>query len=205
LTAAQIKNDCPVLVQDLGKRIAALYDKMVKCEGKVEQHKIAIRQMLTQAKGACDEGGFTAFRERFCPKLGKTRAHELLQIASGKKTIEDVRAATARRMKKHRAAKKTAVEQKPKPSVTVTDPDPAVIAEKHKASDPPEANGKIAAEAKPSLGSPSQEPSLRSPRRRPSARSPPSRKPILRWPSRKPSLRSPSQEPSLRSRKPRPK
>jgi hypothetical protein len=170
LTAEQIEKDCPALVEDLGKRIAAHYDKLVKSEEKAEQHKIAISQLLTQAKGACDKDGFMAFRKRFCPKLSKSRAHELLQIASGKKSIEDVRAATAGRMKKHRAVKKAAAEQKPKPSVTVTDPDPAVIAEKHEAeySDPPKANGKIAAkqEPKPSVTVTDQDPAVTAEKRK---------------------------------------
>jgi hypothetical protein len=127
VTAAQIEKDCPAEIEELGNLIAAEYDKLVKCEAKAEQHRDAIGQLLTQAKEACDESGFEAFRERFFPHLGRTRTYELLQIASGKKTIGDIRAATARRMKKHRAAKKTAVEQKPKPSVTVTDPDPQAI------------------------------------------------------------------------------
>jgi hypothetical protein len=46
LTAEQIENDYPVLIQDLGKQIAAHYDKLVKCEDKAEQldrHRPAAR------------------------------------------------------------------------------------------------------------------------------------------------------------------
>ena len=64
--------------------------------------KIAIGQLLAKAKEACDAGGFTAFRRRFCPDLGKSRAHELLLIASGKKTIEEVKTATRERVKRGR-------------------------------------------------------------------------------------------------------
>jgi hypothetical protein len=147
LTAAQIENDCPALVQDLGKRIAAHYDKMVKYEDKAEENKIAMAQLLTQAKKACDEAGFTAFRKRFCPKLGRSRAHELLLIASGKKTIEETKTATRERVKKHRTAKKEASSKVSAPSVTVTD-DPAAGAERRDAeyTDPPKINGKLAAE-----------------------------------------------------------
>jgi hypothetical protein len=164
LTAAQIENDCPALVQDLGKRLAAHYDKMVKYEDKAEENKIAMAQLLTQAKKACDEAGFTAFRKRFCPKLGRSRAHELLLIASGKKTIEETKSATRERVKKYRAAKKAAAPKvsTPGPSVTVTDEDPVVSAEKRKAeyADPPKISGKIAAvpEAAPIVAEPEAEP-----------------------------------------------
>jgi hypothetical protein len=117
LTAEQIENDCPVLIQDLGKQIAAHYDKLVKCEDKAEQHRIAIGQLLVQVKKACDAGGFTMFRERFCPNLGKSQAHELLQIASGKKTVEEVKAESRGRKAKQRAKNKA----EGKSSVTVTD------------------------------------------------------------------------------------
>ncbi len=114
LTAELIQTHCPTYLQDLGKRIAAHYDKLVQYEDKAEQHKIAIGQLLVQAKEACDAGGFAAFRERFCPNLGKSRAYELLAIAAGKKTIEETKTATRERVQRHRAAKAAT-------SVTVTD------------------------------------------------------------------------------------
>jgi hypothetical protein len=83
VTAEQIKNDCPTHVQDWGKRIAAHYDKPVRCEDKAEQHKIAIGLLLKQARETCDAGGFTAFRERFCPRLGKSRADIELGLKRG--------------------------------------------------------------------------------------------------------------------------
>jgi hypothetical protein len=172
LTAARIKKDCPVLVQDLGQLIAVHYDKLVQCEGKAEQHKIAMGKLLMQAKEACDAGGFTAFRERFCPNLGKSRAHELLLIASGKKTLEETKTTTRERVKKHRAAKKAVASKVSASSVTVTD-EPAVIADKCKAEyvNRPKINGRIAAEpeaesavaepeAKPTVAEPEAEPTV---------------------------------------------
>jgi len=108
ITAAQIETDCPAQLQELGKRIAAYYAKLLKCEDKAEQYKISIDQLLAQAKKVCDEGGFTVFRERFCPNLGRTRAYQLLQIASGKKSVEDARAENAERNRQYRAKKKKA-------------------------------------------------------------------------------------------------
>jgi hypothetical protein len=165
VTAAQIEKACPDHLQDLGKQIAAHYDKLVQCEEKAEQHRVAIGQLLVQAKEACDDGGLIAFRERFCPKLGKSRAHELLLIATGKKTIEETKTATRERVKKHRAAKKAAVPKAspPAPSVTVTD-DPAVSAEKRKAeyANPPKANDDAVAEpeAEPTVAEPEVEPTV---------------------------------------------
>ncbi len=135
LTAAQIKEDCPDRIQELGKRIAAHYDKLVQYEGKANEHKIAMCQLLVQAKAACDAGGFRAFHERFCPNLGKSRTHELLRIAAGKSTIEQTKSATRQRVKKHRAAQKAAAAKilSPAPSVTVTDEDPVISEAMHQA------------------------------------------------------------------------
>ena len=116
LTAAQIAENCPTKLHDIGKRITAHLEKAKLCDEKAENHRISVGQLLAQAKEACDEGGFTAFHERFCPNLGRSRAHELLQIASSKKTITEVRAATAVRVQKHRAEKRAAA-AKPEPSV----------------------------------------------------------------------------------------
>ena len=139
------------------------YEKLVQCKRKGEQHKIAIGKLLVQAKEACDAGGFTAFRERFCPNLGRSRAHELSLIACGKKTIEETKTATRERVKKHRTAKKAASSKVSAPSVTVTD-DPAAGAERRDAeyTDPPKINGKLAAEpeAEPAIGKPQAEPTV---------------------------------------------
>jgi hypothetical protein len=106
LTAAQVEKNCPDSIQDKGKRIAVYYDKLLKSEGKTADYKITIGRLLADVEEACDKGGFNAFRARFCPKLGKSRAHELLLIASGAKTEEETKAATRERVKKHREAKK---------------------------------------------------------------------------------------------------
>jgi hypothetical protein len=146
-TTAQIEKDCPVKLQDLGKRINVHLAKATQCDDKAEQHRISAGQLLAEAKAACDNGGFNKFRELFCPSLGKSRAHELLQIASGKKTVDETKTATRERVKKHRAAKATApMVSALQPSVTVTD-DAEPSAEKRKAEyaaadgDTPRTNG----------------------------------------------------------------
>ena len=114
LTAAQVEENCPAALQDLGRRIAAHVEKARKCEEKAEQHYTAIAQHLAEAKEACDDGGFNAFREKFFPELGRTRTYELLAIATNKKSVEEIKAGTRERVAKHRAKKAAA-------SVTVTD------------------------------------------------------------------------------------
>ena len=114
LTAAQVEQNCPAALQDLGKRIAAHVEKARKCEEKCDQHYRSIGQLLAEVRQVCDDGGFETFRARYCPHLGQSRAYELLAIATDKKSIEDIRASTRARVAKHRAKKAAA-------SVTVTD------------------------------------------------------------------------------------
>jgi hypothetical protein len=116
-TANDIEGEqCPKCLQNLGKQIADHLQRARKAEEKAEQHYIAVLQLLEKAKQDCDEGGFAAFQEKFCPDLGRSRVFELKAIATGKKTLEDTRAATRERVARHRARQ---VE-----SVTVTDSSP---------------------------------------------------------------------------------
>jgi hypothetical protein len=91
--------------------------KATQCDDKAEQHRISAGQLLVEAKKVCDEGGFDAFREKFCPTLCKSRAYELLEIATNKKSVEEVRTDSRERQKKSRANKKEATDN----SVTVTE------------------------------------------------------------------------------------
>ena len=104
VTAKQIENDCPTEVEDLGHRIAAHiqaargYEAKAHEKAGVELRKAdnnwtTVTQLLTEAKAKCDTGGFEAFKEKYCPDLSCSRIYELLQIGSGKKTLEESRAA----------------------------------------------------------------------------------------------------------------
>ena len=146
-TSAQIEKDCPVKLQELGERINVHLTKAAQCDDKAEQHRISAGKLLAEAMAACDGGGFNKFRELCCPNLAKSRAHELLQIASAKKTAEEIKAATRERVNRHRSAKAAALKvPAPQSSVTVTD-DAEASAEKRKAEyaaadgDTPNANG----------------------------------------------------------------
>jgi len=71
--------------------------------GKAEQHYIAAGQHLKQLK-AEHEGSFAEWEELLKDKIGigKSRASELMQIADGTKTVEQVRADTNQRKIEHR-------------------------------------------------------------------------------------------------------
>ena len=62
---------------------------------------VSISCLLKEAATFCDKRGFNAFRKRHCPSLGKSRAYELLAIATGKKSIEQSRAEGRARQERH--------------------------------------------------------------------------------------------------------
>jgi hypothetical protein len=105
VSAEQVKKDCPAKLCELGRRISVHLESAAQYEAAAKDHRISAGRLLAQAKAACTEGGFDVFHERFCPALGRTRTYELLAIASGEKSNEQVRAETRKRVKKHRAAK----------------------------------------------------------------------------------------------------
>jgi hypothetical protein len=113
ITAEQVDQNCPGQLQRLAKLISVHLEKADKYEEKRDQNRTTAGQYLAEAEKACDEGGFTAFREKFLPDLGRTRAYELLQIAKGTKSEEEIKAGNRERVARHRANKAA--------SVTVTD------------------------------------------------------------------------------------
>jgi hypothetical protein len=108
ITAAQIMENCPAKLTELGQHIAAHLEKAERCDQKADDHRLTAGRLLAQAKELCDDGGFIAFHERFCPNLGRSRTYDLLAIASGKKSVEEIRADNAERNRRLRARKKLA-------------------------------------------------------------------------------------------------
>jgi hypothetical protein len=98
------------LLENLGRRISAHLERAARCDAKAADHRISAGRLLVKAEAWCKSSGlnFDAFHEKFCPHLGRTRTYELLQIASGKKTDEQIRASNAERNRNHRAEKKAA-------------------------------------------------------------------------------------------------
>jgi len=115
-TAVEIEADCPGKLEDLAKLITVHLDKAHRYGEKAEQNYTSVGLYFAEAQKVCDEGGFKAFRQKFFPSLGQSRVYELLQIASGRKSVEEQRAETRSRVRKHRAHKAA--------SVTVTESDP---------------------------------------------------------------------------------
>jgi hypothetical protein len=118
LTAEQVEKECSARLQQIAKEIKQRLSKADKQTQLAEDNMIAVEKLLEEAKELCDDGGFEKFRELFCPQLGKSRAHELLQIAAGKKSLGEIKANTRARVAKHRADKAAVA------SVTVTDSSP---------------------------------------------------------------------------------
>lgn len=96
LTAMQIESgkNLPPRLQEIGKQIEVKLAKADMYQGKAIDMFDLIGRLLDEAKEFCDGGGFDAFKRTCCPSLGKSRAYEMLAIASGKKALEDVRAET---------------------------------------------------------------------------------------------------------------
>src|SRR5262249_52533844 len=78
-------------------RIKAHIAKGDKAKDKAEQHYIAAGQYLKQLKDDCpDQKTFLEKVEKEIG-IGKSRTYELMQIGDGRKTVEEVRADTAKR------------------------------------------------------------------------------------------------------------
>ncbi len=116
VTAADIENEpeqrpeisgTPIgELHDIGREIRARVEKLNQLGGKAVDMVDSIDHLLADAEKLCDPEGFEAFKKHYCPELGQSRTYELLAIREGRKTLEEIRAATRQRVAKHRAAKR---------------------------------------------------------------------------------------------------
>jgi hypothetical protein len=92
---------------ELTAKIKAHIAKGDQAASKSEQHYIAAGQYLKELK-ADHKGDWAGWELTLKVKIGigKSRASELMQIADGRKTTEQVRAFTAERVRSHEARKK---------------------------------------------------------------------------------------------------
>ena len=102
-TAAEVEKDCPVRLQQIGREITERTYKVEKQFKLATDHAIAVEELLAEAKGLCDRGGFNKFRELYCPKLAKSQAYALRAIAAGKKTGTEHRTEERERKRRTRA------------------------------------------------------------------------------------------------------
>src|SRR5262249_51321515 len=96
-----------------------------KAKGKAEDHYIAAGQYLKQLKDDCPDQ--KAFLEKVEKEIGigKSRTYELLKIGDGRKTVEETRADTAKRVAKHEQSRPLANGQNSdEPEVEDEEPDP---------------------------------------------------------------------------------
>jgi hypothetical protein len=134
-TAKQVAQNCPAKLENLAKQAIECLAKAKEREeaadeivseafAKAEPHYDEARdhqkkagEYLVEAYKACSEDGFKVFREKFFPHLQRSRVYQLMQIAVGTYTLDEIREATRNRVAKHRANKK-AEAAVPTPSVT---------------------------------------------------------------------------------------
>jgi hypothetical protein len=90
----------------LGHEIRVRVNKLNHLGGKTVDMVDSIDHLLADAEKLCDPGGFAAFKKIHCPELAKSRTYELLAVQDGRKTLNQIRAATRQRVAKHRSAKR---------------------------------------------------------------------------------------------------
>ena len=89
-------------LQTLGEEIVARIDAGDKAKGRAADMYLSAGLHLLKAKERVGRN-FRAFLKDHCNGLEKTRAYELMKIAKGDTTTEEVRAKTNARTQRHRA------------------------------------------------------------------------------------------------------
>jgi hypothetical protein len=119
LTAAQVKASADKPTQRgtpigelhyLGREIRGRTERLDVLGGKTVNMKDSIDRLLAEAAKLCDRKGFEAFKECYCPEFSESWTYQLLAVQEGRKTLEELRAATRLRVAKHRAAKRDVTE-----------------------------------------------------------------------------------------------
>jgi hypothetical protein len=140
LTAEQIEKECPERLRQIAKEIEERLSKADKQTKQAQNHMIAVQQLLAEAKGLCDGGGFKKFRELFCPQLGKSQAYALLAISAGKKTLAEHRANERDRKQRTREKQKAAANSGTVPENSYSAPESQEAPTRTRANEAPAAN-----------------------------------------------------------------
>jgi hypothetical protein len=94
-------------LHSIGREIRVRVEKLNQIGAKAVDMVDSINCLLREAEPLCDPDGFVAFKQRYCPDLGRSRMYELLAVEQGRKTVEQIRASGRERVAKHRAAQRT--------------------------------------------------------------------------------------------------
>lgn len=89
----------------IGKEIVAHIAAGDQAKNQAIEHYKAAGLLLLDAANKHPRD-FTTFLTRSCAGLGRSRAYEMMQIAGGSKTVEQIRADTKKRVARHRAKTK---------------------------------------------------------------------------------------------------
>jgi len=116
ITAEQIKMGCPARLQHIGDEITEHFKRAQDQARLLDKEVAELQGLIEEARGLCDKDGFEVFRQKFFPNLRKSRVYELLAIASGKRSAEEIKASNRERQAKHRAKQAASVN-----SVTITE------------------------------------------------------------------------------------
>ena len=113
--AAEAKNKDAL--EQSAKRVAALYQSMRKFEEDAEkkagfelkkaaQKRAALEKALAEARELCKAAGqsFKEFQEKYAPEYTRSQLYQVLAIADGRTTVEDVREGNRERKRRQRAA-----------------------------------------------------------------------------------------------------
>ena len=87
----------------IGKEIEV---KLIKAD-KANDMLVSVNQLLVEAEALCTKFGgnvmgFSVFKEKFCPSLGRSAAYEVRAILLGKKTKEQLADANKNRQQRYR-------------------------------------------------------------------------------------------------------
>ena len=103
-------------LEQSAKRVAALHESMRKFEAQAEEKagfelqkaaekRAALDKALVEARELCKAAGenFKAFQEKFAPQYKRSRLYQVLAIADGRTTVEDVRQGEREKKRRQRA------------------------------------------------------------------------------------------------------
>jgi hypothetical protein len=122
------------------KRVAALYKSMREFEAHAEEKagfelkkaaekRAALEQALVKARELCKAAGedFKAFQEKYAPNYKRTRLYQVLAIADGRTTVEEVREGARDRKRRQRAGQSSVTEGDVTDSAAEGEPKPAPV------------------------------------------------------------------------------